>query len=72
MIRGSQLALSVAEAKPSRPVPLSAGRGVWVPAFAGTTSWVGLTSYPTSPCIGFTTPLSGNTLSASTFSASPN
>ena len=51
----------------------SAGRGVWVPAFAGTTLWVGtLALYPTSPCIGFTAPLSGNTLSASTRSASPN
>ena len=34
-----------------------------------TTLWL---RYPTNPCIGFTVALSGNTLSASTFSASPN
>ena len=39
---------------------------------AGTTTWVGLAPYPTNPFIGFTALLSGNTFSASTFSASPN
>src|SRR5439155_17936007 len=31
-----------------------------------------LGTHPTNPCIGFTAALSGNTLPASTFSASPN
>ena len=31
-----------------------------------------LRTHPTNPCIGFTALLSGNTLSASTFSANPN